>query len=52
MDQHEERLGTAKLIYREQSTALWSRLKVLQGFELLFYGDSITEQWRGTDQDG
>lgn len=21
----------------------------LQGFELLFYGDSITETWRGTD---
>lgn len=23
-----------------------------EGFELLFYGDSITEQWRGTDQGG
>lgn len=21
----------------------------LQGYELLFYGDSITEEWRGTD---
>ena len=22
---------------------------LLQGFELVFYGDSITETWRGTD---
>lgn len=24
----------------------------VQGLELIFYGDSITEQWRGTDQGG
>lgn len=33
-------------------TGMQKLLSLLQGLELVFYGDSITEQWRGTDQGG